>query len=227
MSNKLLIVVSFLLLLPLRQVRAQGYFLDNPDVKLEYVRKSVCDGKFVWRHTLRITGIADKGTSAEYTTESDFTKQNGKQLFHSAVVETTVVDKNTGNVTMNVGEAAASYIEARTGLNATGQSRPSSMPATLEPGDTLQSVYSTIKVGPLTYTVVFKERKVLRRETISVPAGTFDCIVLSEQRQEKGPGYNRDKTNVSWYCKGVGYVRHDTYIKGKLDTSEILYSIGQ
>ena len=50
-------------------------------------------------------------------------------------------------------------------------------------------------------------------------------MVVEEHKVESGPGHHRDVTNLTWYSKGIGYVRHDTFVKGVPDTSEILYSI--
>ena len=204
---------------------AQGYFLDNTSVTLEYVRKDASDGRFRWRHKINVTDIRETDTHNYYTTRSVFTKQNGKPLYHGDVLEKSIVEKSTGNVSFDVGQAVASYIKARIGINATGKGVLSNLPAQIQPGDTLAPVFAQAKVGLITYQVTVTDRKVLRRENISVPAGTFDCIVVQEHKVESGPGHHRDVVNVSWYSKGVGYVRHDTYIKGKLDTSEILQSI--
>ena len=125
----------------------------------------------------------------------------------------------------DVSATMVSYIKGRIGINATSDGILSSFPSTLNPGDMLDEVSGQAKVGPLTYTVTVNDRKVLRQETISVPAGKYDCVVIQEHKVESGPGHNRDVINISWYCKGIGYVRHDTYIKGKLDTSEVLESI--
>ena len=218
-------LVLGVLLLACTRLAAQGYFLERTDAVLEYIRKNAIDGKLSWRHTVSVAGVVETGTHTRYTTESVFTKQKGKPLYKGAVVETTLVDKSSGNVSLDIGSAMASYVKARTGLSATSTSVLSVLPAAIEPGDTLQPVVAYTKVGPLTYKVIVNKRKVLRRETISVPAGTFDCIVVSENKSETGPGHNRYVTNITWYCKGIGYVRHDTYVKGKLDTSEVLESI--
>ena len=204
---------------------AQGYFLDRTDVTLEYVRNRANDGKIQWRHSMRCISVENTDKHVKYTTESVFSKENGKPLYKSGVIETTVVEKGTGDVSLDVGGAMASYIKARTGLNATSTGVLSNLPADIRPGDTLLPVVAQAKVGPLTYSVVIDNRIVLRNETVTVPAGTFDCIVISEHKIETGPGHNRDVTNVSWYSKGIGYVRHDTYVKGVLDTSEKLVSM--
>ena len=204
------------------KIAGQGYFLDSPDVTLEYLRTEAKDDKFVWRHTMSVVQVTESANSVRYTTGSVFSKKNGKPLYGDAVRETAIVDKNTGNISVDVADAMASYIKARTGISATSSGVLSNLPAGIEPGDTLQPVTAQVKVGPLTYSLKVVNRRVLRRETIRVPAGTFDCIVVSEDKTESGPGHNRQVTNLTWYCKGVGYVRHDTYVKGSLDTSEVL-----
>lgn len=223
-TKSMVCLVSVIMLTGIR-VYAEGYFFNRSDVTLEYVRNEAGNGKFTWRHTVNVIDVTDTGTHIKYTTESLFSKQNGKPLYRSAVTEKSIVDKRTGDVSLDVGGAMASYIKARTGLDANSAGMLSVLPAAMEPGDTLVPVVASAKVGPLTYKLIVTGRKVLRRETITVPAGTFDCIVVSENKLETGPGHNRYVTNVTWYSKGVGYVRHDTYIKGKLDTSEILNSI--
>ena len=207
------------------QSRVQGYYLDKENVTLEYVRKHVADGKTEWKHRVRVVDVTDQGKTARYTTESEFFKANGKPLYKSAMREFYNVDKETGNVLFDVSATMVSYIKGRIGVNATSDGIFSSFSSTLNPGDMLDPVIGQAKVGPLTYNVTVDDRKVLRHETISVPAGKFDCVVIEEHKVESGPGHHRDVVNISWYSKGVGYVRHDSYIKGILDTSEILYSI--
>lgn len=192
---------------------------------MEYVRKEVKDGSFVWRFTGTVMKVSDNGRYKEITTESAFTKQNGKPLYSSSVIQTVRLDTETGDVSIDVAGAMVSYIKARAGLTATATSAFSILPADAKPGDVLEPVEAQAKVGPLTYNLKITDRKILRQETLTVPAGTFDCVVLEEHKVESGPGHNRDVINHSWYCKGIGYVRHDSYIKGVLDTSEVLQSI--
>ena len=223
-TKRIVCLVSVIILMGIRTY-AESYYFDRSDVTLEYVRREAGNGKFSWRHAVNVVDVTDTGKYIKYTTESLFTKQNGKPLYRSAVTETALIDKNSGDVSLDVAGAMVSYIKARTGINANGMEVHSTLPAVMEPGDTLAPVVANAKVGPLTYKLTVTGRKVLCRETVTVPAGTFDCIVIQEHKVESGPGHNRDVINVTWYSKGVGYVRHDTYIKGKLDTSEVLESI--
>lgn len=204
-------------------LHAEGYCADNENTRLEYVRKQ-SDGRFTWRHILTVTSVIKTGNSRTVTTSSRFLKSNGKPLYKSDVQERFTLDDNY-NVRTDMGQMVASYILARTGINATVSGSMAMLPSDMAPGDTLAPINVNAKVGPLIYSVSVTSRKVLRSETISVPAGTFESIVVQEHKVESGLGHHRDVINLSWYVKGVGYVRHDTFIKGVLDTSEVLYSI--
>jgi hypothetical protein len=207
-------------------VHAQGYCFDREGQKLEYVRKYAADGKFCWRHILTVTEVANEGPIRRINTSSGFYKVNGKLYYKDYVLEEMQLDKDD-NVQCDMADMVRSYLKARLGFNAVCTGGYSNIPSSVKPGDTLQSVNVIAKLGPLTYTVRIWDRKVVREETLSVPGGTFRCIVLEEKRAETGPGHNRTIFNRTWYAKGIGYVRHDTYIKDVLDTSEILYSISE
>lgn len=95
----------------------------------------------------------------------------------------------------------------------------------MQPGDTLPDSHSIIKVFLLKYRMSYTERRVLRQERLTTPAGTYDCVVIREHRKERGLLNKVDLWLDSWYARGVGAVRHDYYNKRmKLEESEILIS---
>ena len=205
-------------------VRAQGYCCDRQGATLNYVRKITKTGETEWRHIVNVKEVTQGADGRTVTQYSTFLKANGKPYYKNDIREQMVLQP-TGDVWVDMEQVTIDYIKGRAGLNATAEAAPSIIPADMQPGDTLPQVTGKTKVSLLTFTYRIWDRKVLRRETISVPAGTFDCMVLQERKLESGPGHNRDVLNQTWYCKGIGWVRHDTYIDGKLDTSEILTSI--
>ena len=102
------------------------------------------------------------------------------------------------------------------------------MPARMQPGDALPEAHAVVRAGSLKFTVDVTERTVLRTETITTPAGTFDCVVIREHKVEKGPMYLSDKWSLNWYTRGIGYIRHDNLDKNmQLEESEILVRIEQ
>ena len=205
-------------------LKAQGYYCDRQGARLEYVRKNIKDGSTEWRHIMNITDVKKMSDGTQITSASTFLKANGKPYYKGDIIEEVVLKPNN-DVWVDMEAVTINYVKGRFGLNATADAAPSIIPADMAPGDTLPQVTGKGKVSLITFSYRICDRKVLRYETISLPAGTFDCVVLQERKLESGPGHNRDVLNHTWYCKGVGMVRHDTYIDGKLDTSETLTQI--
>lgn len=216
-----LFVLLFMLFL-CDSIKPQGFFCDRVGAQLEYVRTNSQDGSLKWRHLLTVENVESSNGARQVTASSAFYKAGGKRLYKANVTENMLIDGEY-NVHSHLGELMASYIKARTGLNAKYGGSYTVLPSAIEPGDTLESVSASVKVGPLEYSLEVWGRKVLRYETLSVPAGSFDCIVVEEFKRESGPGHNREVTNLTWYCKGVGYVRHDSFEQDGTHTCEILY----
>ena len=86
----------------------------------------------------------------------------------------------------------------------------------LPKGVTILEVASNgVPVITLTYTV--KDRKVEDLEQITTPSGTFDCFRIRETIDYQTMLLTRTFTTVSWYARGVGMVKQETYDqKGKL-----------
>ena len=65
-------------------------------------------------------------------------------------------------------------------------------------------------------TVKIFDRKVEGKETITTPAGTFDCIVISQTSETK-MGVKVTASSREWYAANVGLVKQESYNKkGKL-----------
>lgn len=200
------------------------YLCDRQGSRLHYVRTDVSSGRTVWNHVLEVTGVS--GGSGERTVEctSTFTKAGGKSVV-SPVSYSAVIDSD-GNVTTDVSAAVRSAISGilpKAGISS--ESTASTLPAVLVPGTSLPDVHSTLTVAGQKITIDVTERKVLYEEEIQTPAGTFGCMVVTEHKKERYGIYKRDTVSRTWYCRGVGMVRHDTLKNGKLETSEVLVSL--
>ena len=53
--------------------------------------------------------------------------------------------------------------------------------------------------------------KVVAREEITVPAGTFDCYVVERQYTAETMGISTKSTIKTWYARGIGTVKSETY----------------
>lgn len=202
------------------------YFCNVEDSVLEYVR-TTAEGDVKWYHTMTIGDVRQAGdtTLIDYTSYILNHKRKPYYGDEPAQLQATV---NKGTVTLDVAESVAAVFRTLlpSGAKITSAGGESSLPSDMAPGDVLADVHAFVKALGLTMKISVTERKALRYETITTPAGTFDCIVVRERKVEKGMGRNRHTVADTWYARGIGMVRHDTYSpEFELQTSERLVSI--
>lgn len=101
------------------------------------------------------------------------------------------------------------------------------IPSALLPGMELPDAELEVKamsggIKIMTIRQKITERKVLGSESVTTPAGTFDCIKMTQTTELKML-VNKKFETVSWYAKGVGMVKSETYDKkGKVVGSSVL-----
>jgi hypothetical protein len=100
-------------------------------------------------------------------------------------------------------------------------------PHDMEVGQSLPDASSTITpsmsgVSLMKFNFEVTERKVEAQESVTTPAGTFDCLKITSNFKTKTMG-TREFTQAQWYAKGVGMVKSETYDKkGKLANRQLL-----
>ena len=227
---KVLIINILLFLSALTPLLAENtqqcYFCTQKGAVLEYERRTPESGIIWWRHTLRIHEVTQKSNG---TMDVDFSTEFQSEEVKSPVegpVPATVTILKTGDVLFDIAAAAATVIRKMfKALSFKTKGGLSTLKASNAPGDALPDIHAVISWGVFDYTIDYTERKVLRHETISVPAGTFNCIVVSERKLERRPFYKNDRNTLTWYAIGYGLVRHDTFFpSGKLESTEELVS---
>src|SRR5574344_1473806 len=205
------ILLSLLLVLSSPSVTAEPFFCDRGGSVLKYERRYVGTGEIEWRHTMKIVSVSGSSGTRRAMFTSEFRKDNGSVMYGGPVSLEADLE-NDGDVRMNVSGSYKSVV------------------ANIFHRDDIKAVdsYSVLTAGALKYSVNITARRVLRTERITTPAGTFDCVVVSEHKEERGPGRNRTTTSLTWLSRGVGIVRHDTYDKNmKIETSEVLVSMSR
>ena len=202
------------------------YFCNKANTVLEYTRTAV-DRSIKWYHTMAIEQTTESNgtTAANYTSYIQTPKH--KPYYGKTPAKLTATITNNG-VTLNVAESVAAIFRTifPSNIKITSTGGESTLPSNITPGDTLPNVNASVKALGMTMEITVTERQVLRHETIQTPAGTFHCIVIREKKLEKGMGRNRHTIADTWYSKGTGMIRHDTYnLQLNLLTSEILTAI--
>ncbi len=72
------------------------------------------------------------------------------------------------------------------------------------------------------------DRKVIAKESVTTPAGTFDCYVISSNIASKVMMTNMQMADKLWLSEGVGIVKQESYNKkGKLESTMELVSFSK
>ncbi|EZH73174.1 hypothetical protein ATO12_19410 [Aquimarina atlantica] len=89
------------------------------------------------------------------------------------------------------------------------------------------SVHMSVNAGimSINMTTNMLNRKVIAKERVTTPAGTFDCYVIT-YTNELTMGMTTTQQTKQWIAEGVGMVKEETRkTNGKLITKSILYQI--
>lgn len=212
-----------LLSLTLTASASEPYFCIRQGSRLRYERRYARDNALKWTQDLYI----EKSDSGRICYSSTFYDARGKLMYRGSVPLEAVYDMS-GTLTVDLARSvAAIFGNYLPGRAVSWEPCLSVLPAEMVPGQRLADADFTVRVAGLGYRVRVNSREVVRREMLETPAGEFDCVVVREHKVEKGLGRNRVTTALTWYSKGVGMVRHDTYDdEMELDTSEVLIEIG-
>ena len=94
-------------------------------------------------------------------------------------------------------------------------------------GDT-QIEIATNGMSIMKFTFTTSGRKVEARESVTTPAGTFECFRIRETMEYQAMFLKRSYTMVGWYSKKVGLVKQETYDhKDKLSSTMELTNWGR
>lgn len=138
---------------------------------------------------------------------------NGNQMFSPMNVTTTVTD---GNASVALGGGAA--IEMTTDVPL--------IPPRLAVGLELGTGSIVMNMGGIKTTQEIHTHKVVGREELTTPAGTFDCYIVEQTYTAKMAFIKAKGSQKVWYARGIGNVKTEIYDKrGKLSTQQILVSV--
>lgn len=106
------------------------------------------------------------------------------------------------------------------------------LPNNLKVGQSLPDANINIKISMsgmnINMNTTITDREVLAMESVTTPAGTFDCYVITQTMQIKSMAANQSRSSKQWVAEGVGVVKTEDYNKkGKLDGYAILTSFSE
>ena len=103
-------------------------------------------------------------------------------------------------------------------------------PKTLSVGMELPDASIVMKINmggmSMSFNTLTTARKVEKKETITTPAGTFECFVVYSETQAKVMMSTQSVPSRAWMAEGIGLVKNESYDKkGKLINQMVLTSI--
>lgn len=159
----------------------------------------------------------ESGNGITFTFKTLTYDQKGEKVFESTSDATCADGKFEFDMTYKMdGSAMEAYQDMEMDVDASEFYIPD-MDAAI--GTTLPD--GTLKIGmtgamPINMTVFVTDRKIESKERIETPAGSFDCLVLSQNISTKMV-VSVKGASKEWYAEEVGLVRSESYNKkGKL-----------
>ncbi|NVO18811.1 MAG: hypothetical protein HXX13_03875 [Bacteroidetes bacterium] len=181
-------------------------------------------GKIVSTSKVTIQDIIQSGLSTEYKVKSEFWDDKNKPT-QSREYSMKCVD---GNFSVEL----KSMIDPKSfdglkNMELTFSGDDLSYPSSLSAGMTLPDASMIMAAGSggitlMRMTIKVTERKVAGVETVTVPAGTFECYKITYNLETKF-GARISSSAIQWLNRGAGCVKTETYdSKGKLVGSTLL-----
>ncbi|MBQ1636116.1 MAG: hypothetical protein II102_05905 [Bacteroidales bacterium] len=225
---KRLLICSLAILAALgATAQPKGYFCSTKGMSLRYERYSPDNSKHWWTNTVTINDVQKNADgSLEITVSANIVPRKATPPVKGTVKTKSYLHAD-GTIEVNISEAAAIAAKKRfAAFNFTSSGGTSIMKATAKPGDKLEEIHAEVAWSGIKYNIDYTDRSVVKKETITVPGGTFECIVIKEHKAESAPLYKRERITYTWYALGYGMIKHDSYfLDGRQETSEQLYGI--
>ena len=99
------------------------------------------------------------------------------------------------------------------------------IPNNLAVGQKLEDASAKVKIGFINSSTTITEGECLAIEDVTVEAGTFRCYKVTQKTATSVMGRKTENTTLTWYAKGIGAVKTETYDKnGKLQSTQELIS---
>ena len=227
---KKLILLSFLLLSVSSFLQAQC----NPYFPIKNGGEWVYEnfngkGKTTGKNQQRVTAFTSSASGFKATIHTIMLDEKGKELTNGDLEVTC----EQGVILMDMRRfIPQEQMKAFGASEIKVESANLEFPATLKAGQTLKDGSITVTaIGsqiPMSMVVTIFERVVEAQESITTPAGTFECFKIRSKmhlKNQMGIVMNFDFSSVEWLASDGGNIKSESYNKnGKLQGSTVLIS---
>ncbi len=225
MKTKLLFTLAFLTCITtsIAQDNCSKFYPMNEGVSMEYTNYNK-KGKVEGVSSYKVVKAINNGNVTNATMAIDLKDNKGKDAY-----STTYNLTCTGNmVTLDYESLLPSEMMEQYGdMDIEISGNDIEIPNDLSVGQKLNDANVAMKISMsginMNMTVDMTNRNVEKKESISTPAGTYDCYVLYSENRSKMMMANQVYPSRVWLAEGVGMVKQETYKKnGDLMSSTLL-----
>jgi len=172
-------------------------------------------GKETGKVTYMISNVAKKGSVTSATVNSDFVDKNGKSISKA----TNIIQCDNGNLMMDMKMFIPSTQQAQMGdISASGTVSYLEYPGNMKEGDVLKDASFAMDFKSVSglgghISMDMTKRKVEGRESITTPAGTWNCFKITYHSKmifKMGIGIPMNMDVTEWWAPGFGVVKTES-----------------
>ena len=195
------------------------FFPNKEGAKMEFAHYDGKD-KLQSNSVQTITSTHQDGSTHYWTTHFQSLKPNGKV---DAESDYEMSCNGNGDFTMDMRRMLSAQQQGMEGMDMSIEGGDMVFPGNLSVGQTLPDGHLSMKASMngmtlMSTTIDVTDRKIVAKESITTPAGTFECFKLEENVKFSGIVTMTGK-NVSWFAAGAGLVKSLSYDgKGNLSS---------
>ena len=171
----------------------------------------------------KISNVFTEGNNTQATMDIELKDEKGKEIYNSSYSFSCADNKVSIDYESLFPE---NMIEQMGDMEMEITGTDIEIPNNLAVGETLPdaNVTMTMSVAGMKMKTVVNilNRKIEKKETVTTPAGSFDCYVIYSDSQTQAMGMNRTFPSRLWLAEGVGMVKQETY---KNDGDMMAYTI--
>ena len=218
---KKFIFTAVLTLALMAQSYAQSaYFLYNEGAKLT-IANTDAKGKHTGYSTLEVKEVVGSRSNCTVKYETMVYDKKMNPMLTAPLVQEFMVRNDV--VTYDPQSMVGQVMQ---GMQVTVEGTPFTLPAGAKVGDTFPDYNIVMNVAGLKTTSNVTGQKVVAEETLNIDGRSIECVVVEQTTSTKVLGMNQSGTQKTWYGKGYGSVKQETYnAKGKLVSGNILVGI--
>jgi len=164
--------------------------------------------------TYKVTNVTTNGDATSATMTIELKDEKGKEIYKTNYNFTC-----TGNmVTVDYKSLVpSSMFEQYEGMEMDISGSDLELPNDLSVGQQLSDANVSVKISMsginMNTTVDLVNRKVEKQESVTTPAGTFDCYVIYSDNIMKAMMVKQSFPSRVWFAEGVGMIKQESYNK--------------